>query len=84
MFGLDWTQGGAVGLLASGVIGLLVSNWGTLAKFTPKIGGTTAVDAGDSDTLDFQAWARLRKRKSLQCPECLEAFKVIGTHFLEG
>ena len=80
MFGLEWTHIGAIALMLAGVVGMLWSNREALGKLAPKFSAAS----GDDDTLDFQAWSRLRKRKSLQCAECQAAFKVLGAHFMEG
>lgn len=71
---MDYNTIAAIGLLAAGGIGFLWSNRGLLPKFTTA--------TADDNTLDFQAWERLTKRQSLQCPECKEAFKTLGQHFM--
>jgi hypothetical protein len=79
LFGLDYTHWTGIAMMLGGAVGLLWSNRDKFASLIPSFGGSS----GDGDTLDFKAWARLRQRKSLQCPECQAAFKTLGAHFME-
>jgi hypothetical protein len=85
MFGFDYTQLGAMALIAVGALGFAYQNRGAvgafLSRFKPS-GGTVPTVAVDDDTLDFQAHGRLQKRfMRLGCKEALDACTVQLQHF---
>lgn len=73
-----------------GGVGFLYVNRGAVGKFLSRFmpgGGTTNIDQTktevDQDTLEFQAWNLLRKKKSFQSPEAQQALKTLASHFVE-
>ncbi len=83
MFGFDWNQIAAFGLMLIGGGGFLWSNRGVLANIKlPSFGGTTAAVPVDDDTADFQALTRLQKRFArVNCAEGKAAIQVCLAHF---
>ncbi len=82
MFGFDWNQIAAFGLMLVGGGGFLWSNRGAIKPWLPSFGRTAAAVPIDDDTADFQALTRLQKRFArVNCAEGKAAIQVCLTHF---
>lgn len=90
-FGMNAIQFGASIAIIVGLVGFVITNWGKVREFFSNFSwgggrGKTVTPpplALDQDTLEFQAWNLLRKKKSFQSPEAQAALKVLASHFVE-